>query len=274
MLPRPTPRTGSQVLGLFGGPSIGLYAGTIFLSAFLLFQVQPILAKLVLPWFGGAAAVWTISLAFYQLTYLLGNVYAHVLIQRGGLRLPVAPACADSSGQPLAPAYRARVHSGSPGRRRAGVEDPRASGGDGGTALLAAFRDQPAAASLAHARAQDARPYRFYALSNAGSLLALLSYPLLVEPSVHAPSGLVWSLGYGGFVLLCAAMAFRQPAGTLPRKEPSAEERPDWKLQLLWVALAATASACTAFHHPSHLAEHRRRSAVCGLCLSRSISLV
>lgn len=58
------------------------YAGSIFLSAFLLFQVQPILAKLIVPWFGGAAAVWVISLAFYQVTYLLGNVYAYVLIQR------------------------------------------------------------------------------------------------------------------------------------------------------------------------------------------------
>src|ERR1700722_19441517 len=67
--------------------SVWLYSGSIFLSAFLLFQVQPILAKLILPWFGGAAAVWIISLAFYQLTYLFGNVYAHFLIQRGGPRL-------------------------------------------------------------------------------------------------------------------------------------------------------------------------------------------
>ena len=64
-----------------------VYGTTIFLSAFLLFQVQPILAKLILPWFGGAAAVWTISLAFYQLTYLLGNLYAHFLMRQRGVRL-------------------------------------------------------------------------------------------------------------------------------------------------------------------------------------------
>src|ERR1700684_2587994 len=67
-------------------PSTLLYSVTIFLSAFLLFPVQPILAKLILPWFGGAAAVWVISLAFYQLAYLLGNLYAHILIQRSGPR--------------------------------------------------------------------------------------------------------------------------------------------------------------------------------------------
>ena len=53
---------------------IVLWSGTIFLSAFLLFQVQPILAKIILPWFGGAAGVWTASLMFFQVTYLLGNL--------------------------------------------------------------------------------------------------------------------------------------------------------------------------------------------------------
>src|SRR3954462_5336673 len=57
-----------------------IWGSTIFLSALLLFELQPILAKLILPWFGGAAAVWLISLAFFQLTYLLGNLYAHVFL--------------------------------------------------------------------------------------------------------------------------------------------------------------------------------------------------
>ena len=54
---------------------------TLFLSAFLLFQVQPVLAKLILPWFGGAAAVWTTSLMFFQVAYLLGNLYAWWLVR-------------------------------------------------------------------------------------------------------------------------------------------------------------------------------------------------
>ena len=54
-----------------------LYAATIFLSAFLLFQVQPLIARIILPWFGGSAAVWTVCMLFFQVLLLLGYVYAH-----------------------------------------------------------------------------------------------------------------------------------------------------------------------------------------------------
>ena len=233
------------------------WAVTIFLSAFLLFQVQPILAKLVLPWFGGAAAVWTISLAFYQLTYLLGNLYAHILIQRGGPRvsgrlhavvllgslllLPILPS---SLWQPQ------------------GAEDPtwRILG------LLATTSACPfccfprpvlcSRPGIRHSR-EGARPYRLYALSNAGSLLALLTYPVLVEPLLSTShQAWIWSVAYGGFVVICAAVAFSQRAAALPTREPAEDERPDWKLQLLWLGLAATASALVAVRHASHLAEH------------------
>ena len=58
-----------------------LYAASIFLSAFLLFQVQPLIAKIILPWFGGSAAVWSAALLFFQLVLLAGYGYAHVLIR-------------------------------------------------------------------------------------------------------------------------------------------------------------------------------------------------
>src|SRR5579863_558155 len=64
-----------------GPRSLALWGGTFFLSAFLLFQVQPVLAKIILPWFGGGAGVWTTSLVFFQVTYLLGNLYAHGLMR-------------------------------------------------------------------------------------------------------------------------------------------------------------------------------------------------
>ncbi len=57
-----------------------LYASTIFLSAFLLFQVQPLIAKLILPWFGGSAAVWTTCMLFFQVLLLGGYVYSHALM--------------------------------------------------------------------------------------------------------------------------------------------------------------------------------------------------
>src|SRR5438128_11966045 len=61
--------------------SMPVYAVTIFLSAFLLFQVQPMIAKFILPWFGGSAAVWSASLLFFQLLLLAGYTYAHFLIR-------------------------------------------------------------------------------------------------------------------------------------------------------------------------------------------------
>src|ERR1700719_4448150 len=85
-----TPTRGSPATGLPRKlPLPGTFArepfirgGTLFLSAFLLFQVQPVLTKLILPWFGGAAAVWTTSLMFFQCAYLLGNLYAWWLVRR------------------------------------------------------------------------------------------------------------------------------------------------------------------------------------------------
>ena len=61
--------------------NVALYAVTIFLSAFLLFQVQPLMAKIILPWFGGSAAVWSASLVFFQMMLLAGYAYAHVSIR-------------------------------------------------------------------------------------------------------------------------------------------------------------------------------------------------
>jgi SAM-dependent methyltransferase len=235
------------------GTSHWLWGGIIFLSAFLLFQVQPILAKLVLPWFGGMAGVWTISLVFYQAAYLFGNLYAHCLIRWGGWR------------------YSARVHAVAllaslallpilPGAswQPTGEETPEWAI----LGLLAATVGLPflllsATSSLLQAwhtwQHEGSRPYRFYALSNAGSLLALLSYPFVVEPNVATRrQAIIWSVAYGVFVLLCAAMALRRGA----KKTIHADVRstpPSWSDQLLWLGLAAVASALllSTTHHVS-----------------------
>ena len=224
--------------------SIWFYAGTIFLSAFLLFQVQPILAKLVLPWFGGAAAVWTISLAFYQLTYWLGNLYAHILIQRGGPRLAGRVHAVVLLGSVLLLPILPR-----PFWQPQGSEEPvwRILGLLATTVglpfLLLSATSPLLQAWYTHGR-DGARAYRLYALSNAGSLLALLTYPVLVEPLLSTShQAWIWSVAYSGFVVICAAIAFGQRAAALPASESAATERPDWKLQLLWLGLAATASA-------------------------------
>ena len=226
------------------GPSTWIYASTIFLSAFLLFQVQPILAKLVLPWFGGAAAVWTISLAFYQVTYLLGNLYAHFLIQRGGLQVPARLHSLILLGSLLLLPILPRSFW-----QPTGGEDPvwRILGllaVTVGLPFLMLSATSPLLQSW-HTRGREgARPYRFYALSNAGSLLALLSYPVAVEPLLPTRrQAVIWSLAYGCFAVLCAVIAFRQPVVERMRIELQEKDRPDRKLQLLWLALAATASA-------------------------------
>ena len=254
MLPDSNERTGQSSANSAAGPSTWLYAGTIFLSAFLLFQVQPILAKLVLPWFGGAAAVWTISLAFYQLTYLLGNFYAHVLIQRGGLhfssRLHALILVASLLLLPILPSsFWQPRGSEEPAWRILGLLAATV-----GLPFLLLSATSPLLQAW-HTRGREgARPYRFYALSNAGSLLALLSYPLVVEPlvSTHRQAW-VWSVAYGGFVVLCAVTTFRQPAIKVARIEPPEEGPPNWRLQLLWLSLAATASALllSITHHIS-----------------------
>lgn len=221
-----------------------LYSATIFLSAFLLFQVQPILAKLILPWFGGAAAVWIVSLAFYQLTYLFGNLYAHLLIQRAGthistrahvlllgislLLLPILPSAFWQPRGGEEPAWRIL------GILAATVGLP--------FFLLSATSPLLQAWYALGPKAQP--PYRFYALSNAGSLLALLSYPLLVEPLLSTRrQALIWSVTYGVFVLLCGTLTFRMRVARAAPPALPIKDRPRWTLNLLWIFLAACPSA-------------------------------
>jgi hypothetical protein len=225
-------------------PSVVLFSGTIFLSAFLLFQVQPILAKLILPWFGGTAAVWIVSLAFYQLTYLLGNTYAHTLMQRVGARIStrthVLLLGASLLLLPILPSAFWQPRGGEePTWRILGVLAATV-----GLPFLLLSATSPLLQAWYALGREGLRPYRFYALSNAGSLLALLSYPLLAEPllSTHRQA-LLWSAAYGAFVLLCSTLAFRMRAVKLAPPVHRTEDRPNWKLQLVWLLLAACASA-------------------------------
>jgi spermidine synthase len=227
-----------------GARELALWGGTIFLSAFLLFQVQPVLAKIILPWFGGSAGVWTISLVFFQVSYLLGNLYAHWLIRHGSSlwtsRVHVALLAISLLLLPILPG---------PAWKPAGGSSPvlRIFG------LLAVTIGLPfallsATSPLLQAwyvqRRSGNRPYRFYALSNAGSLLGLLSYPVLVEPhSTTHHQALAWSYVYALFAAICAWIAVRGRAPKPASQDPGKRSSPDWKTLLLWAALAADASA-------------------------------
>ena len=185
-----------------------LYALTIVVSAFLLFQVQPVIAKIILPWFGGSAAVWTVCLLFFQMALLLGYLYAHALVRYlkprtqmlvhaglllvSALALPVYP---NASWKPLGGA--------DPTLRILGLLAVTV-----GLPYFLLSTTGPLLQAWYARRFQGAMPYRLYALSNAGSMFALLSYPVLFEPvfTTHQQAWM-WSAAYGVFVVLCGGLA-------------------------------------------------------------------
>ena len=231
-----------------------LFAAVVFLSAFLLFQVQPIVGRYVLPWFGGGPAVWTTCLLFFQAALLCGYAYAHavtrlrpraqavlhgLLLLAAVAVLPITPGDRWQPPDPSSPVSRVLLLLGTVI----------------GLPFVALAATAPLVQSwFARLRAGES-PYRLYALSNAGSLLALLSYPLLVEPNLsRRQQGLAWSGGMIVFALLCATLAAGQAVRRAPtvapqEKGPTADDplaRSDWGRALLWIALPACGSALLA----------------------------
>ena len=226
-----------------------LYAATILLSAFLLFQVQPVIAKIILPWFGGSAAVWTTCLLFFQVVLLLGYLYAHLLARylkpRVQTRVHVVLL--------LASVLALRVYPNA-SWKPSGAGDPAL----GILGLLAVAVGLPyfllsSTGPLLQAwcarQFHGAVPYRLYALSNAGSMFALLSYPFLLEPvcTTHQQAAF-WSAAYGAFLVLCVWTAIRagrasQTAPPEPASETAAlNGKPRPRQYAFWLLLPACAS--------------------------------
>jgi hypothetical protein len=223
------------------------YAATIFLSSFLLFLVQPIIAKQILPWFGGSAAVWTTCLVFFQAVLLAGYGYAD-LTTRLGLRrqamlhvglLVVSLACVPILA--------------SSGWKPQGDEEPV------GRILLLLLvtiglpyfllsTTTPLLQAWYWQRFRTAVPYRLFALSNFASLLALIGFPVLFEPYFTLPQlGWGWSSLYAALILLCGATAWRSMRAivALPAAgEGNAQAAAPLSgaVQLAWMGLAALAS--------------------------------
>lgn len=220
-----------------------LYGCTIFLSAFLLFLVQPLIGKLILPWFGGSAAVWSTCLLFFQLLLLAGYLYAHwtttrltprtqavthvSLLVASMLVLPIMP---DDAWRP------------------AGREDPTwlIMGLMAATIGLPYFLLSTTGPLLQAWFAREENglvPYRLFALSNFGSMLGLLSYPLLFEPALaNQQMSLGWSAAYAVFGFMSALLALRSMRGGragLTHVAASETTRPPAATLFLWVALAA-----------------------------------
>ena len=231
-----------------------LYAATILFSSFLLFLVQPIIAKQILPWFGGTAAVWTTCLVFFQLALLAGYIYS------------------DLSNRLLKPKVQSTLHIillllslaslpilAATGWKPLGDEDPlwRILGLLLVTIGLPYFTLSTTAPLIQswfareHADPKTAkRVYRFFALSNLGAILGLLAYPFAIEMWVSTRTQAIgWSVCYAVFVLLCIGSAWR--ARALKRVGIAADSAHDThhhavapriKDYALWFVLAALAS--------------------------------
>lgn len=224
-----------------------LFAATIFTGAFLLFLVQPLIGKFVLPWFGGGAGVWGACLVFFQVGLLAGYAYADALVRwlspKRQAAVHTVVLAAALAFLPIVPSASWRPDAG---------DDP----GVRILLLLAATIGLPYIALAAtgplvqawFARAfRGTSPYRLFALSNAGSLLPLLAFPFLIEPEMtRRGQAYAWSGLFVLFAAACALLAWRasrhdalprgKGAHDGPRGAPSALDR------VLWFLLPACAS--------------------------------
>jgi len=228
-----SPRAGFKVL----------HTLAIFLSAFLLFQVEPLIAKVILPWFGGVAAVWTVCLLFFQVALLLGYLYAHLLTRSLGRRvqgwlhagllaaslltLPILPREAWRPLGPEQPALHILVVLGL----------------TVGLPFFLLSSTTPLLQAWFAREKEGAGVYRLYALSNAASLLALLSYPTFFEPLLTTMrQAWMWSWAYAGAAGICGVIALRGRENAEHKRAGEEVVRPDWKTKTLWIALSACSS--------------------------------
>ncbi len=231
------------------------FAFTIFLGAFLLFAVQPLLGKYILPWFGGSPGVWTTCMLFFQTLLLGGYLYAHLsatkLAPRRQVGVHLALIALALALLPIIPGEHWRPHGDeSPVWRillllTASIGVPYFVLSATGPLMQHWFN-----------HAQPGRsPYRLYALSNAGSLLALLGFPFVFERAFsRQDSATYWSFGLAAFALSCGWSAWHvwrsAPAIAPTRSETStttapgapAEPRASPLDRLLWFSLACVAS--------------------------------
>ena len=221
-----------------------IFALTILVGAILLFQVEPVIGKIILPWYGGSAAVWTACLLFFQVALFAGYLYAHALVRylkpRAQAAVHIALLAASALTLSVYP---------SAGLKPYPAADPTWSilfllGRTVGLPYFLLATTSPLVQAWYARRFAGAMPYWLYALSNAGSMFALLSYPFLFEPvfATHEQAR-IWSWGYLAFAVLCAAAVLRSPSAAARPREEGAPEKPGLRQYVFWLTLPACASA-------------------------------
>jgi len=235
------------------------FAVSVFLSAFLLFQIQPMIGKFILPWFGGTPAVWSTVLLFFQALLTGGYAYAYWLIARFrssrqgvvhlvlvGLSLVIILVMGVRWPSPIMPGA---------GWMPQGVAFPiwdifKILAVSVGLPYFVLSTNGPLMQAWFSNVFPGRSPYRLYALSNLGSLLALVSYPILFEPLLTLrEQGWAWAAGYLLFGLLAGYGSYRLVRTKLPAEAPASgackvagAARPSPSLYILWVTLSACAS--------------------------------
>jgi hypothetical protein len=226
-----------------------VYAATVFISAFLLFLVQPLLAKYILPWFGGSPGVWTTCLLFFQVLLTAGYGYAHFLVRRFARRrqavitvvfllltiacLPITPSrtwIPDSVAAPTWHILRLLLTS------------------VGACYFILSSIGPMMQSWFNHLWPKDS-PYRLYTLSNLGSLIAIVSYPFIIEPNLTLGfQTKLWSYLYWVFAVCCGICAFKLirhrnsewiASAPINEKRPAAPARMD---RVMWLGLTALSS--------------------------------
>jgi SAM-dependent methyltransferase len=225
-----------------------LLSTTVFLGAFLLFLLEPLFAKLILPRFGGAAAVWAACLVFFQCALLLGYLYADITSRRLSSarqsQLHIALLILALLFLPIAPRFvQALTRSGDPAAAILLLLTVSI-----GLPFVLLSATSPLAQVWYARTGAESDPYHLFALSNLASLLALLSYPLLIEPHLAAhQQTTLWSVLFAIFVLLCGAAAWLARTGSVPitlaqSKPSNSGPSPTLRERLLWLGLAACGS--------------------------------
>ncbi|MCP1849942.1 MULTISPECIES: spermidine synthase [unclassified Bradyrhizobium] len=228
-----------------------VYTAAIFVSALLLFSVQPLFTKMVLPRLGGSPAVWSVAMVFFQSLLLGGYAYAHLLMKLNGRIVPVVVHLVLLVVALLTLPLAIRSGWGEPPTSGYAVWLLGLFAVSIGLPFFALAANNPLLQAwfvrTGHPNGPD--PYFLYASSNIGSFLALLSYPVLLEPMFTLRiQNLIWTGGYGLLIILiasCGVLLLRSPANAAAldmQVDDANAPAPSWALRARWIFLAAVPS--------------------------------